>query len=141
MSLKDIPVNTEVTLTGNLRPVLHEICQALSDLIEHGTHGMIDLHSLPFSAQEYTALNTFLGEGEIDLTLNVLGKTRLRESSYAGIWRVEHMDDNDKRIGYFIEIGHVPEILRSQCDDIKEGLATMTTILAMEEEEDEDATT
>ncbi len=141
MSLKDIPVNTEATLTGNLRPVLHEIRQALSDLIAHGTHGMIDLHSLPFSAQEYTALDTFLGEGEIDLTLNVLGKTRLRESSYAGIWRVEHMDDNDKRIGYFIEIGHVPEILRSQCDDIKEGLATMTTILAMEEEEDEDATT
>ena len=141
MSLKDIPVNTEATLTGNLRPVLHEIRQALSDLIAHGTHGMIDLHSLPFSAQEYTALDTFLGEGEIDLTLNVLGKTRLRESSYAGIWRVEHMDDNDKRIGYFIEIGHVPEILRSQCDDIKEGLAAMTTILAMEEDNNEDANT
>ena len=141
MSLNAIPVHTETVATGNLRPVMHEIRQALSDLIVHGTHGMIDLHSLPFSPQEYAALDEFLGEGEIDLTLNVLGKTRLRESGYAGIWRIEHFDGNDKRIGYFIEIGHVPEILRSQCDDIKEGLATMTTILAMEEEEDEDATT
>ena len=141
MSLNDIPVRPATVVTGNLRPVLHEIRHALSELMAHGTHGMIDLHSLPFSSQEYAALDEFLGEGEIDLTLNVLGKTRLRESGYAGVWRIEHFDDNDKRIGYFIEIGHVPEILRSQCDDIKEGLATMTTILAMEEEEDEDATT
>ena len=119
MSLNAIPVHTETVATGNLRPVMHEIRQALSDLIVHGTHGMIDLHSLPFSPQEYAALDEFLGEGEIDLTLNVLGKTHLRESGYAGIWRIEHFDDNDKRIGYFIEIGHVPEILRSQSDDIK----------------------
>ena len=141
MSLNAIPVHTETVATGNLRPVMHEIRQALSDLIVHGTHGMIDLHSLPFSPQEYAALDEFLGEGEIDLTLNVLGKTRLRESGYAGIWRIEHFDGNDKRIGYFIEIGHVPEILRSQCDDIKEGLATMTTILAMEENDNEDDAT
>ena len=141
MSLNAIPVHTETVATGNLRPVMHEIRQALSDLIVHGTHGMIDLHSLPFSPQEYTELDEFLGEGEIDLTLNVLGKTRLRESGYAGVWRIEHFDDNDKRIGYFIEIGHVPEILRSQCDDIKEGLATMTTILAMEENDNEDDAT
>ncbi|WGZ95723.1 MAG: hydrogenase expression/formation C-terminal domain-containing protein [Candidatus Thiothrix putei] len=141
MSLNDIPVHAASIATGNLRPVLHEIRHALSELIAHGTHGMIDLHSLPFSPQEYAELDEFLGEGEIDLTLNVLGKTRLRESGYAGVWRIEHFDGNDKRIGYFIEIGHVPEILRSQCDDIKEGLAAMTTILAMEEDTNEDANT
>jgi hydrogenase-1 operon protein HyaF len=140
MSLNDIPVQPEAAATGNLRPVMHEIHHALGEFVNHGTHGMIDLHSLPFSAQELAQLDEFLGEGEIDITLNVLGKTRLHESSYPGVWRVEHVDDNDRRIGYFIEIGHVPEILRSQCDDIKEGLAAMTTILAMEEE-DEDETT
>lgn len=140
MTLKDIPVQSEAVATGNLRPVMHEIHHALSELVTHGTHGMIDLHSLPFSVQEFAQLDEFLGEGEVDLTLNVLGKTRLRESGYAGVWRVEHYDDSNKRIGFFIEIGHVPEILRSQCDDIKEGLATMTTILAMEED-DEDETT
>jgi hydrogenase-1 operon protein HyaF len=141
MSLNAIPVHIATVATGNLRPVMHEIHHALSELIAHGTHGMIDLHSLPFSPQEYAQLDEFLGEGEVDLTLNVLGITRLRESQYAGVWRIEHFDDNDKRIGYFIEIGHVPEILRSQCDDIKEGLAAMTTILAMEEDTNEDATT
>lgn len=136
-SLNDIPVNAAEAATGNLRPVMHEIHHALSELVEHGKHGMIDLHSLPFSPQELDALDAFLGEGEIDLTLNVLGKTRVRESSYAGVWRIEHMDDSGKRIGYFIEVGHTPEILRSQCDDIKEGLAAMAVILEMEEEGDD----
>ncbi|HRJ53295.1 MAG TPA: hydrogenase expression/formation C-terminal domain-containing protein [Candidatus Thiothrix moscowensis] len=134
MSLNDIPIQTETTRTRNLLPVMHEIRHALAELVEHGTQNIIDLHSLPFSAQELAELEEFLGEGEIDLTLNVLGHTRIRESSYSGVWRIEHMDDNDKRIGYFIEIGLVPEILRSQCDDIKEGLAAMTTILSMQEE-------
>lgn len=139
MTLNDIPVQSEAINTGNLRPVQHEILQALTDLVKKGTHGMIDLHSLPFSPQELAVLEDFLGEGEVDITLNVLGKTRIRESGYAGVWRIEHFDDSNRRIGYFIEIGHVPEILRSQCDDIKEGLAAMQTVLMMEEEEDEDA--
>lgn len=138
MSLETHPTLATAVSTGNLRPVQSEICQALADLVERGTHGMIDLHSLPFAAQDYADLEAFLGDGEIDLTLNVLGKTRIRECSYAGVWRVEHFDDSGKRIGYFIEIGHVPEILRSQCDDIKEGLATMRSVLAMEAD-DEDA--
>jgi hydrogenase-1 operon protein HyaF len=38
-------------------------------------------------------------------------------------------------------MGHVPEILRSQCDDINEGLARMTSILAMEEGDNENTNT
>lgn len=135
MALNDIAVQTEAPRTQNLLPVMHEIRHALSELVAHGTHNMIDLHSLPMSSQELDDLDEFLGEGEIDLTLNVLGKTRIRESSYSGIWRIEHLDDNNQRIGYFIEIGMIPEILRSQCDDIKEGLQTMTTILDMQVDE------
>ncbi|QLQ32682.1 MAG: hypothetical protein HZT40_15030 [Candidatus Thiothrix singaporensis] len=134
MTLNAIPVHTATVATGNLRPVLHEIHHALGELAAHGTHGMIDLNGLPFSPQEYTQLEEFLGDGEVDIILPVLGKTRLRESGYAGVWRVEHFDDDGQRIGYFIEVGHVPEILRSQCDDIQEGLAVMTTVLAMEED-------
>lgn len=135
MALNDIAVQTESPRTQNLRPVMHEIRHALSELVEHGTHNIIDVHSLPMSTEELDELEAFLGKGEIDLILNVLGKTRICESSYSGVWRVEHFDDNDKRIGYFIEIGMIPEILRSQCDDIKEGLQTMTTILDMQESE------
>lgn len=130
----DISAQAETLLSASLRPVMHEIHQALNELVTHGTHGMIDVHSRPFSTQECAQLEEFLGEGEVNVTLTVLGKTRLRESSYAGVWHIEHFDDNDTRVGYFIEVGHVPEILRSQCDDIKEGLAAMTAILAMEEE-------
>lgn len=135
MALNDIAVQTASPLTQNLRPVMHEIHHSLSELVAHGTHNMIDLHSLPMSPQELDDLEEFLGEGEIDLTLNVLGTTRIRESGYSGVWRIEHLDNNGKRIGYFIEVGTIPEILRSQCDDIKEGLQAMTTILDMQEDE------
>ncbi|MBU0654716.1 MAG: hydrogenase expression/formation protein [Gammaproteobacteria bacterium] len=134
MTLNDIAVQTEAPRTQNLLPIMHEIRHSLSELVAHGTHNMIDLHSLPLAPQELAELDEFLGDGEIDLTLNVLGKTRIRESSYSGVWRIEHLDDSGKRIGYFIEIGMIPEILRSQCDDIKEGLQAMTSILAMQED-------
>lgn len=139
MTLANIPVHSEAPHTGNLRPVQHEILQALTDLVTQEKSGMIDLHGLPFSEADYNALEAFLGEGDIDITLNVLGKTRIRESSYAGVWRLEHFDPNEQRIGYFIEIGYVPEILRSQCDDIKAGLDVMKTVLMMEEDVDETA--
>lgn len=135
MSLNDVSVRDDAMGGNHLQAAMHEIHHALQELVAHGTHGMVDVHSRPLSAEELAQLDEFLGEGEIDLTLNVLGTTRVRESGYAGVWHIEHFDGNDQRVGYFIEIGHIPEILRSQCDDIKEGLATMTGVLELVEEE------
>ncbi len=127
-------MSAHYTVTGNLRPVLYEIRHALQTLIEQGQPCMLDLNGIPFSPSELTELETFLGQGEVDIELQVLGKTRIQECGYAGVWRIQHFDEQDKRVGYFIEVDHVPEILRSQSDDIVEGLNTMTTILAMEAE-------
>ena len=126
------------TVTGNLTPVLHEIRHALQSLIEQGKPTMLDLNSIPFSASELTELETFLGQGEIAIELEVLGKTHIQECSYAGVWRIQHFNEQAKRVGYFIEVDHVPEILRSQSDDIVEGLNTMSGILAMQAEVDDD---
>ncbi len=129
MPLAEIPVMTDLPATGNLRPILGEIHHALTALATGGVHHVIDLQNLPFAPQELAALDAFLGEGEIDVTLNMLGKTRIRESRYAGVWQVEHFDLSERRIGYCIEIGRVPELLRAQADDIVEALAAMTTTL------------
>jgi hydrogenase-1 operon protein HyaF len=120
--------------TGNLKPVLYEIRHALQALVEQGKPTMLDVNSIPFSPNELTELETFLGKGEIDLELDVLGKTRIQECAYAGVWRIQHFNEQDKRVGYFIEVDYVPEILRSQSDDIVDGLNTMTAILEMEAE-------
>ena len=126
------------TVTGNLTPVLHEIRHALQSLIEQGKPTMLDLNSIPFSPSELTELETFLGQGEIAIELEVLGKTHIQECGYAGVWRIQHFNEQAKRVGYFIEVDHVPEILRSQSDDIMEGLNTMSGILAMQAEVDDD---
>ena len=122
------------TATGNLKPVLYEIRHALQALVEQRKSSMLDLNGIPFSPNELAELEAFLGDGEIDIELNVLGKTRIRECGYAGVWRIQHFNEHDKQVGYFIEVDHVPEILRSQFDDIVESLDTMTAILAMEAE-------
>lgn len=127
-----------MVVTGNLKPVLHEIRHALQTLIEQGQPTMLDLNGIPFSPSELAELETFLGQGEIALELDVLGKTRIQECSYAGVWRIQHFNEQDKRIGYFIEVDHVPEILRSQSDDMREGLNTLSGILAMETEVTDD---
>jgi hydrogenase-1 operon protein HyaF len=135
MTLADIAVHSVAAAprTENLRPILHEIRHALNALVTEGTHSTIDLYSLPFAPQELEALDAFLGAGEIDLTLNLMGKTRIRESSYAGVWCVEHFDAADQRIGYCIEIGRVPDLLRSQEGDTLEALAAITATLALED--------
>lgn len=121
-------------VTGNLKPVLHEIRHALQSLIEQSKPTMLDLNGIPFSPSELAELEAFLGQGEIAIELDVLGKTHIQECSYAGVWRIQHFNEQDKCVGYFIEVDHVPEILRSQSDDILEGLNTLSGILAMDAE-------
>jgi hypothetical protein len=43
---------------------------------------------------------------------------------------VEHFNNNDEVIGKFIEVCDIPDLLRSQPDDIREGLEQLQAQLA-----------
>lgn len=110
------------TNTGNVTPVLHEIGHALQRWVEDGTPHIIDLRAMPMAPQEVDELINELGEGEIEATLTVLGKSIIRETRYPGVWLVTHYNTTDGVDSRSIEITDIPALLKSQQADIQAGL-------------------
>ena len=117
-------------LTYNVKPLLHEIRHALAKLLNDQESTVIDLRSLPLAPGEEEKLLNKLGHGEVHASLNALGPTEIVETGYPGVWVVLHYNTDREVIGKFIEICEIPELLRSQQDDIREGLEQLQTELA-----------
>lgn len=120
-SLDTIPVTTEVA-TGNVEPLLHEIRHALKRLAggEEGT--TIDLKRLPLAPGEEERIEETLGTGEVRAQVDALGPTLIQETSYPGVWLITHKNADDVVVARFIEVTHIPELLRSQQADIDAGI-------------------
>jgi hydrogenase-1 operon protein HyaF len=120
-SLDSIPVTTEVA-TGNVEPLLHEIRHALKRLTggEDGT--TIDLKSLPLAPGEEERIEATLGTGEVRAEVDALGPTLIQETSYPGVWLTTHKNADDAVVARFIEVTYIPELLRSQPEDIDAGI-------------------
>ena len=117
-------------LTYNVKPLLHEIRHALAKLLNDQESTVIDLRSLPLAPGEEEKLLNKLGHGEVHASLNALGPTEIVETGYPGVWVVLHYNTDREVIGKFIEICEIPELLRSQQGDIREGLEQLQTELA-----------
>jgi len=61
-----------------------------------------------------------LGQGEIDLTLDMDGPSRFRETAYPGVWWVQHKDGGDRILSEYIEITRIPDFLATQPDQFIE---------------------
>ena len=117
-------------LTYNVKPLLHEIRHALAKLLNDEGPTVIDLRSLPLAPGEEQQLLDELGQGEVYARLHALGPTEIIESRYPGVWIVVHYNSSDEVIGKFIEVCDIPDLLRSQQDDIREGLEQLQSGLA-----------
>ena len=117
-----IKVEAAASLTHNVQPLLHEIRHALVKLLDDGGHTVIDLRSLPLAPGEEQQLLDELGQGEVYARLHALGPTEIIETRYPGVWVVVHFNSSDEVIGKFIEVCDIPDLLRSQQEDIQAGL-------------------
>ena len=106
------------SLTWNVKPLLHEVKHALHNLIDNGDTAIIDLRSIPLAPGEEDKILNTLGRGEVQSQLNALGPSEIIETEYAGVWIVTHYNDDNDIIGRFIEITTMPDILRSQTEDV-----------------------
>ncbi len=123
-------VETGEELTRNVKPLLHEIRHALDALLDSGARSVIDLRSMPLAPGEEQQLLEELGRGEVNARLHALGPSEIIETRYPGVWLVVHYNNADEVIGKFIEVCDVPELLRSQQEDIREGLELLQAQLA-----------
>jgi hydrogenase-1 operon protein HyaF len=105
-------------LTWNVLPILHEIRHALAKLVSTGENSIIDLRSIPLAPGEEETIIDTLGCGEVHANLNALGPSEIHETRFAGVWLVTHYNEENSIIGRFIEITELPDILKSQREDV-----------------------
>ncbi len=125
------PFNIQIgdDLTWNVEPLLHEVRHALENLIQNGATAIIDLRSIPLAPGEEEKLLNALGQGEVKAQLNALGASEIIETQYTGVWIVTHYNDEQDIISRFIEITTMPDILRSQSEDIIEAYERLNSDL------------
>ena len=127
----NIHVGTE--LTWNVKPILHEIRHALEELLKSGETSIIDLRSIPLAPGEEETIIETLGHGEVHARLDVLGPSEIYETQFAGVWLVTHYNENDSIVSRFIEVTEMPDVLRSQREDVVYALDKLVTELGTEE--------
>jgi hydrogenase-1 operon protein HyaF len=128
VNFQSIPIRIESVeqySIGNLRALLAEIAAHLEKLARNGATGSIDLNSLPFAPGEYDQLRQLLGQGEVTAHIEAIGPSEIVETRYPGVWWVTHYNVEGDIIADTLEITALPDILRSQPEDITEGLALL----------------
>ena len=111
--------------TGNAWPVLSEIATALRALLDSGRETTIDLGAIPFGPGDERVLDDVLGQGEVQATLDALGKSHVSETGIPGVWRVDHFDQRGETLSRFIEVTFFPDILKTQTVDAETGHARL----------------
>jgi hydrogenase-1 operon protein HyaF len=116
--------------TGNVKALMHEIAGLLEAWIRDGEGAAIDLRSLPLSLGDHEELEAALGVGAVTASVDAIGVSDVRESRYAGVWRVTHRNEAGQVVGDLIEVCEAPAILRAPPEDAAEGLTRLRDALA-----------
>lgn len=121
--------------THNTLPLLHQIRHALQHLLDTGEPTIIDLRAMPLSTSEEAELESRLGLGEVECTLNALGKSTIRETAVAGVWLVSHYNQSDELMAKSIEVTTIPTILPSDREAMSGGVEAITHLLEQQDQE------
>lgn len=108
-----------VTIGGGVKAIGFEILSYLERFLATGETAAIDMRGLPMAPNEYQELLTMLGEGELDLSIDLNGLTRIRETAYSGVWWIQHKGTDDRILSEYIEINRIPDFLCAQTDQIE----------------------
>ncbi len=114
----NIPIEISPPDSGMSAALISELAEHLQQLASNGTTQTIDLTSLPISDLERRELENTLGRGEVEITLDTIGLSRIHETAFSGIWWIKHYSADDHLIAEQIEVCLVPEIIQSHPQDI-----------------------
>ena len=121
----DCPQTWDISL-----PILHEIRHGLKRLAETGESTLIDLSAIPFAPADEARLLGLLGDGEVRAEVNAMGPTQVWESGVHGVWLVDHRNLEGQRLTLHIEIARIPDILRTQPQDVEDAIMELDARIA-----------
>jgi hydrogenase-1 operon protein HyaF len=125
MSSLNIPIEVAEVETGMAQAIFNELTDYLQQLATDGKTHTIDLSGLPLNGADHERLEQLLGRGEVEITLNTLGDSRIYETAYSGVWWIRHYSADQKLISEFIEISRCPDIIKAHPDDVQAAAAAM----------------
>jgi hydrogenase-1 operon protein HyaF len=117
----------EEVLSGNVPALLTEIQQALTTLLAEDRDSQIDLNTLPLTPADENLLFATLGTGEVSIKLDTLGESLIQETSFPGVWLVEHKHPDGETLTRHLEITWIPAIVKAQREDVEMGLGRLST--------------
>jgi len=131
MEINTSPFNIQTSneLTWNARPILYEVRHALEELLQSGETSIIDLRSIPLAPGEEETILKTLGQGEVHARLDALGPSDIYETRYAGVWLITHYNEDEAIVSRFIEITKLPDILKSQREDMANSLTELIQVV------------
>ena len=127
--LLDALNNGEFTASPQVLALLQELQERLTALAERGEEHRIDIRSLPLAPTDHDFLIQFLGSGEVSATVNALGLSEINETRFSGIWLITHYNHHEEIIADLIEVTPLPDILKTQAEDIRQGNDTLRRYL------------
>ncbi|MCC2111859.1 MAG: hypothetical protein KDJ16_07490 [Hyphomicrobiales bacterium] len=136
MSRFNRPNWAERISSGMAMPLLREISAALDALAAKGAGGAIDLGGLPLTETDRAELEAVLGTGEVEAKVTAAGVSEVRETAYAGVWWIRHLDAGGRVLAETIEITRVPELLQTQVFDIDVAARRLRTELTNSPEDE-----
>lgn len=105
-----------------IRALLCEILAKLESLLASGQTDRIDLRRLPLRPDGLRTIRAFLGGGEVDATVRGVGSCSFQESRTSGVWWVTQRNTSGELVGEFVEIAHVPELLKSGHIEVRDAV-------------------
>lgn len=129
-TFKNIPIRVELPTPLDYHAIAHsvmlEVQVLLDEFVRSGQSGAIDLRQIPMMGPEiYQFLKQSLSAGEVSATIKGVSRTEVHETAFPGVWWVTHRNQKDDIITELIEVTEIPEILRSQREDILHGLKSL----------------
>lgn len=117
------PINLDM-----INSVVTEIKALIERLLSNGERGEIDIKNLPLSSGDKKKLDELLGVGEVSVLLDVMGETRITETSYAGVWRIVHRDGEGRVLADSVEVASIPSFVEVDRVEIKKSLDQLNNI-------------
>ncbi|MES9831215.1 MAG: hydrogenase expression/formation protein [Candidatus Thiodiazotropha sp. LLP2] len=125
ITVKVVPSESTQNNHSNAIPILHEILHALQRFATDDEPSCIDLRAIPFGPGDEEQLLSKLGEGEISVTMDSLGRSRIWETAFSGVWIIDHRNAEGERVALQVEIGRIPQIVLSQQEDIFDAIGQL----------------
>jgi hydrogenase-1 operon protein HyaF len=98
--------------------LLGQIEFALTKLRDAGEETTFDLRSLPIDQPGINQIESLLGRGELQATLEADGPTQIWETAVPAVWWVIHQNRSGGEICRFLQIALQPELLRTPLSEL-----------------------